>query len=205
MRDRYLYYSSPQHTTSHKNTEIRGLPDLQRSSKKKEAFMGNLIIGFILGIIPSVAAYLYKVIIKKRRVNKFIQLHYATFINPILSSIKDHLERIPIQASESASFSNKIIQETSDFIYKVEYSIKHEYSMLGGDYAFEFIRIAEFTKAALTKINKKYKSYGFKDTSQLEEGDIMERYFSKEKANYSIELLNDYLKDVKDYMNLKKL
>lgn len=167
--------------------------------------MGNLIIGFILGIIPSVAAYLYKVIIKKRRVNKFIQLHYATFINPILSSIKDHLERIPIQASESASFSNKIIQETSDFIYKVEYSIKHEYSMLGGDYAFEFIRIAEFTKAALTKINKKYKSYGFKDTSQLEEGDIMERYFSKEKANYSIELLNDYLKDVKDYMNLKKL
>ena len=72
--------------------------------------MGNLIIGFILGIIPSAVAYLYKVVTKKRRVNKFIQLHYTTFINPILSSIKDHLERIPVPASESASFSNKIIQ-----------------------------------------------------------------------------------------------
>ena len=77
--------------------------------------------------------------------------------------------------------------------------------MLTGDYAFEFIRIAEFTKAVLTKLNKEYKRYGFRDTNQLEEGDIMERYFSKEKADYSIELLNNYLKDVRDYMNLKKL
>ena len=167
--------------------------------------MGNLIIGFILGIIPSAVAYLYKVVTKKRRVNKFIQLHYTTFINPILSSIKDHLERIPVPASESASFSNKIIQETNDFIYNIEYSIKHDYSMLTGDYAFEFIRIAEFTKAVLTKLNKEYKRYGFRDTNQLEEGDIMERYFSKERADYTIELLNNYLKDVRDYMNLKKL
>ena len=167
--------------------------------------MENLIIGFILGVIPSTVAYLYKVLTKERRLNKFIQLHYKTYITPLHSSIKNHLENIPVPASESIIFSNKIVQETSDFIYNIDYSIRHEYSMLSGDYAFEFIRIAEFTKAVLTKLNNKYNSYGFRDTNHLEENDIMERYFSKDKANYSIELLNNYIKDVKDYMDLKKL
>lgn len=120
----------------------------------KVFFTSELFIGFLLGVIPSVSTLIYKECIKKIKIKKLIQLHHETYIKPVIDSLESVFVNENLNKNDYIYEFRKISNEIKSLTNNIEFSLNNEYIALNSDYAFELIRIAEFTKKNLMYVNK---------------------------------------------------
>lgn len=148
----------------------------------------NILLGFLLGLIPSFGVWTINKIYRNYKISKFSKMIYEEYVQVIEQKLKN---------IENENVSD-LKRQIGELLRKIDYLLKNELHFLNVDYQFEYIRICEFAKTKLGKVDEEMKKYSFHDIHPT--SDISDEI---NNANNSLKYLQNYLSDAEDYYKLK--
>lgn len=153
----------------------------------------NILIGFILGLIPPLIKGLYNRIRSLKKKIEFMNLIKNTYILPI--------HKLLLDARNSKVDVLTIINEIESLVKKLSYLKNEELEYLNSEEQFFYIRVIEFAKRKLYLIHTQLKGYKY---VPMQEGNITRQHneYEKENINKSLEIIDEYLDNVDDYAKL---
>ncbi|EHR37231.1 hypothetical protein ACWOB1_06620 [Facklamia languida] len=154
----------------------------------------NILIGFLLGLIPPLCKGIYTYLRSLKRKNDFKNLIIKIYILPIKENLKD---------AKSGSIDVKSITDKIESMgKKLSYLKNEELKFLNSEEQFFYIRVLEFTKSKLCLICNKLKDYNY--VSFQKDNTIRQvNEFEEENINKSLEIIDEYINNVNDYAKLK--
>ena len=95
-----------------------------------------------------------------------------------------------------------IINETDSLVEKLRYLKDEELKFLNLEEQFYYIRVIEFAKRKLYLIHTQLKRYKY---VSMQEGNITRQHneYEEENINKSLEIIDEYIDNVKNYAKLK--
>lgn len=155
-----------------------------------------IILGFVLGLIPSFLGKVSRFIYKKVKLHKLVNLYYEHYILHtylLLSNLENESYLTP--ETEARNFC-------ANAISSLGFELKHELTHSHSNYSFELTKLVVFTQAKLIDIEEQLAWYRFKSLAYNPD----EYKYDYEKKLEAVKRIQENFKDeAHDHIKLKSL